>query len=105
MLITSRTAAWDGDDFTCYAVDALDTATERSAGVEVLWQAAGDNAARADGRAGARALAEALGGLPLALVCAGAWLRDTPTTSFAERCGCTGTCWSFGLRRRRMLWI
>jgi tetratricopeptide (TPR) repeat protein len=41
-------------------------------------------AERSDDRPGAIALAQLLGGLPLALVCAGAWLRDVPSASFAH---------------------
>ncbi len=84
VLVTSRNPDWTGEDFSPWPVGALDVETERGAGVEVLWQAAGDNARRAGGRAGAWQLARALDGLPLALVTAGAWLRDAPGTGFGE---------------------
>lgn len=70
LIVTTRAATgWAG--FAAVRADALDYATQDSAAVRVLMEAAG----RSDDAAGARDLAEALGGLPLALVVAGALIR------------------------------
>lgn len=74
ILVTSREGGWRG--FAERAVDRLETGP----GADLLMA----EAERDDDRAGAESLVEALGGLPLALVLAGAWLRDTPGTPFAE---------------------
>ena len=70
LIVTTRASAgWDG--FSTLRADVLDYKTEDGAAVQVLMEAAG----RDDDRAAARDLAEALGGLPLALVVAGALIR------------------------------
>lgn len=70
LIVTTRpSAGWDG--FSTLRADVLDYETEDGAAVQVLMEAAG----REDDSAGARDLAEALGGLPLALVVAGALIR------------------------------
>ncbi|WP_179141888.1 tetratricopeptide repeat protein [Salibaculum halophilum] len=70
LIVTTRAATgWAG--FAAVQAHALDYDTEDSAAVRVLMEAAG----RRDDAAGARDLAAALGGLPLALVVAGALIR------------------------------
>lgn len=70
LIVTTRAATgWAG--FAAVQADALEYGTEDSAAVQVLMEAAG----RQDDAAGARDLAAALGGLPLALVVAGALIR------------------------------
>jgi hypothetical protein len=70
LIVTTRASAgWDG--FSTLRADVLGYETEGGAAVQVLMEAAG----REDDSAGARDLAEALGGLPLALVVAGALIR------------------------------
>lgn len=71
LIVTTRsTAGWDG--FATLQADVLDYATEEGAAVRVLMEAA----KRDDDAAGARDLAEDLGGLPLALVVAGALIKS-----------------------------
>lgn len=70
LIVTTRASAgWDG--FSTLRADVLGYETEDGAAVQVLMEAAG----REDDSAGARDLADALGGLPLALVVAGALIR------------------------------
>ena len=71
LIVTTRDAAgWDG--FACVRTDVLGYETEDAPAVRVLMEAAG----REGDAAGARDLAEDLGGLPLALVVAGALIRS-----------------------------
>lgn len=79
IVTTRRDETWP-ERFYPLPLDRLPFATEVDAAVEVLMAAA----ERREDRAGARALAEALGGLPLALVVAGGWLRDASGVSFAD---------------------
>ncbi|MEM6624780.1 MAG: TIR domain-containing protein [Pseudomonadota bacterium] len=73
ILITSREGVWQGYE----TLPAERLAPQAAA--DLLMQ----EAERSEDREGAEQLAEALGHLPLALVNAGAWLRDTPGTAFA----------------------
>lgn len=74
LLVTSRMKLWPG--FRVFDVKPLETVDA----TDLLMSEAG----RAVDRNGAESLAVALEGLPLALVLAGAWLRDTPGTGFCE---------------------
>jgi tetratricopeptide (TPR) repeat protein len=69
-IITSQYRTW-GDRFTPVDVDTLDYSSPESAAVRLLLAESG----RSSGQNEAQELAAALGGLPLALVCAGGWLR------------------------------
>ncbi len=72
LIVTTReSAGFDG--FAEVRPEVLGFATEDDPAVRVLMEAAG----RDEDAAGARALAEVLGGLPLALVVAGALIRET----------------------------
>ncbi|MEM9060226.1 MAG: tetratricopeptide repeat protein [Pseudomonadota bacterium] len=75
LLLTSREGEWP-DRFTIQAADALDP--EKA--VALLRQ----ESKREDDPNGALALVEALDFLPLAIVAAGAWLKDAPSESFAD---------------------
>ncbi|MEO1314997.1 MAG: DUF4062 domain-containing protein [Pseudomonadota bacterium] len=74
VIATSRGGRWDG-----YAEHATERLTPEAA-TDLLLQ----EAERSEDRDGAKALAERLDCLPLALVLAGAWLRDAPACSFAQ---------------------
>ena len=72
LIVTTRAGAgWDG--FAKVAPGVLPFGKEEDPAVRLLMREAG----RREDAAGARALAEALGGLPLALVVAGALIRET----------------------------
>ncbi|MDA3875956.1 MAG: helix-turn-helix transcriptional regulator [Halothiobacillus sp.] len=72
LLYTSREGGWPNlHEMPC---DPLPTGQ----GANLLEQESG----RKEDRLGAERLVVALDGLPLALVCAGAWLRDVPSVSF-----------------------
>ncbi|MEL6996934.1 MAG: NB-ARC domain-containing protein, partial [Pseudomonadota bacterium] len=75
LLLTSREGNWPAR-FTEQPADALDPAEA----IALLRQ----ESKRADDAEGAAALVEALDRLPLAIVAAGAWLRDAPSESFAD---------------------
>lgn len=80
VIVTTRWSDWpEGGHYTRMPVGVLDFSTENSPAVALLMQEAG----RSADAAGARGLAEALGGLPLALVNAGAYLRDAQDIDFA----------------------
>jgi tetratricopeptide (TPR) repeat protein len=79
ILVTTREGGWPEERFKLLRTGELDFSTEDSPAVALLMQEAG----RTADPAGARALAETLGGLPLALVNAGAYLHDAPDVSFA----------------------
>ncbi len=79
ILVTTREGGWPEDKFKLLRTGELDFSTETSPAVALLMQ----EAHRTTDPAGARALAEALGGLPLALVNAGAYLSDAPDITFA----------------------
>ncbi len=81
IIVTSQQADWPVD-YTPLPVDVLDFATEDGPAVTLLMR---ESRREAD-RAGARELAKALGGLPLALVLAGAWLRGSDE-AFADYAG------------------
>ena len=74
LLLTSREGDWP-DRFTIQAADAL----EPDEAVALLRQ----ESKRENDADGAQALVKALDFLPLAIVAAGAWLRDAPNESFA----------------------
>jgi tetratricopeptide (TPR) repeat protein len=74
LLYTSRNSVWGRVQEVPLGRLELDAAAD------VLLR----EAERSDDRSGALALARLLDGLPLALVCAGAWLRDVPSASFAH---------------------
>ncbi|MEO1686394.1 MAG: tetratricopeptide repeat protein [Pseudomonadota bacterium] len=84
ILVTAREGGWPATHYVEQPLDVL--APEAAAALLLAEAAPGDGAEAAEGRdeAAATALAETLGRLPLALVMAGAWLRDTPSTPFAE---------------------
>jgi tetratricopeptide (TPR) repeat protein len=73
-LVTSRTRLWP--NYGVVVTQPLETDTA----ADLIMS----EARREEDREGAEKLAHALGGLPLALVLAGTWLRDTPGTSFYE---------------------
>lgn len=75
VIITSRVSAWP-EQYQVQQTDRLPL----SDATDLLLQ----EAERVDAREDAELLAKALDGLPLALVNAGAWLRDAPNTSFSE---------------------
>ncbi|MEM1384010.1 MAG: tetratricopeptide repeat protein [Pseudomonadota bacterium] len=80
LIVTSRSSDWQG--FEVQDAEKLPTDRPEDAGVELLVKEAGGQ--DRDGPQAAQALAAALGGLPLALVQAGAWLRDAPRAGYAE---------------------
>ncbi|WP_019956780.1 helix-turn-helix transcriptional regulator [Yoonia vestfoldensis] len=72
LLYTSREGGWPNlHESPCRRLST-------GQGVSLLEQESG----RKEDRLGTERLVEALEGLPLALVCAGAWLRDVPSVSF-----------------------
>ncbi len=78
ILVTTREGGWPEERFKLLRTGELDFSAEDSPAAALLMQEAG----RTTDRAGARTLAETLGGLPLALVIAGAYLRNAPDVSF-----------------------
>lgn len=76
LLITSREGGWPTTPYSLQRTKRL----PHDMAIELLLQ----ECARVRDRDGAENLAKALDGLPLALVSAGAWLRDTPSASFDD---------------------
>lgn len=74
LLYTSRNSGWG--KMREMPLDVL----EDNAGMQLLLR----EADRFDDQVGALELVRLLGALPLALICAGAWLRDIPSASFAD---------------------
>lgn len=83
ILVTTREGGWPQDKFRLLRTGELDFSAEDGPAASLLMQ----EAQRSADPAGARDLAEALGGLPLALVNAGAYLRDAPDVTFAAYAG------------------
>ena len=80
VIVTTRWSEWpEGGNYTPIPLQPLGFSTEASPAPALLMQ----EAKRTTDPAGAQALAETLGGLPLALVNAGAYLRDAPDVTFA----------------------